>query len=1037
MRKMLRLIVPGLTVLLLSACVPVFGQTSDDLALPMTENLVFPDDAAKEQAQDLFDAKRSEAKIQPSVKPDDITILQPSEQLLDTLPKSVTGLIRQKNHRLLMSSEDGQAVYWTVESPESTAIMKRFPFQRQQILGLDVARGNDRMLMFTGSQELLLWNVQNSEIEKRITPVPRDGFTAAALNTDGKLIVTGSVLGTCTIYNADSGESIRSFPAHEKQIHAVAFSPSGRSVICASEDNTVSIWNLAGIAVNDRPTVAVVSRPVPMSSPPAERERPATVDESRPSTVFRGHKTPVVALAASANGQYIASGEKDGTIYVWEPATGKVVFEKKVYSNPVRVLVFSSDGRMLVSVEKDSKTLILWDIATQGEIRRYDRVGAPITAAAFIRDDSIIAIGRADGKVSLLSHFVKLIRKGEFAAAERNKQIQSLPVLKRMWRKDDNNNGLSPAGAFSNDGTQWISGALTGTIRFYDTKTGDSLRTLYFSGGCRSIAANPVEARMLAAVDGQNVIYEWSTENYQKTRAFLWHNQQVSALDYSRDGELAVSGSFDKTAVLWNAKTGEFLKRLIGHTDSVTAVAISHDKKRVATASSDQSAAVWNVETGEPVAVFVVPGEVREFSAVTFSPDGTKLAFCGGIDNPSVTVWDIASGDAVCEVGGYGVPISTCRFAADGRLFYTGDVAGNVVVWNTELKQPIYRLNENQGSVFGVCFDREMKFAAVMAGEQPTIWDISALNPDMKTGKLLREFSGHNALSARAIVLPGQDGNPDQVAGTGWSTLTFWNIDTGERLDQVHFGAGLGAVDYTPDGKRMILSLSDGRVPLIDTATRRITRVLEGHTGTVHVARFSADGKLAMSSAADKTAIIWDVARGVPKLTLKGHKEDVSVVQFSPDGSRILTCGPGAVLLWDAETGSVLYELVGHTHDRIWYAAFSPKGDVIASGSDDAEVIIWNAENGEIVKRLKQFNNGVFAIAFNRDGSYMAATEWGGRTTLWDTSTWTTVCEFPASGAWCCQINFTPDGKKLITSGGLTQKYQLWEVPEQFWPKAE
>ena len=996
-------------VLMISVFVPVWGQTNgdfshDDPSLPMMTNLVFPDDAEKENAHDLFDAKRSESTIQPSVKPDDITIMQPSEQLLDTLPKGVSGLVLQ-NNRLLMSSEDGHAVYWNIETPETTSVMKRFPFQRQQIIGLSVGAGSNRMMMFTGSQELMLWDIENANFENRITPTPRDGFTAASLSSDGHLVVTGSSLGTCSVYNAESGESLRSFPAHEKQINAVAFSRGGERIVCASEDNTVTVWNTLG-------------------------------NDNRPVTTFREHKTPVVALAVSNNGQHVASGEKDGTFYVWESLTGKVVFEKKVYAKPVGLLEFSSDGLMLVSVEKDSRTLILWDIASQGEIRRYDRTGASITAATFIRDDSVIAIGRTDGKVSLLSHFVKVIRKGEFAAGERNKRIHSLPVLKKMWR-NDSNNGISPAGAFSNDGTQFVSGTLTGTIRFYDTKTGDSLRTLYFTGGCRSIAADPREARILTAVDGQNVIFEWSTETYQKTRGFLWHNQQVSALDYSRDGEWAVSGSFDQSAVLWNVRTGEFKKRFLGHTDSVTAVAVSHDNQMVATASSDQSAAVWNVETGEPIAVFVVPGEVREFSSVTFSPDGKKLAFCGGIDNQSVIIWDIATGVAVWEVGGYGIPISTCCFGADGKLFFTGDVVGNVVVWNTELKQPIYRLKENQGSVYGVCFDREMKYAAVLAGEQPTLWDISSLNPEMKTGKLLREFTGHHALAARAIILPGQNGNADQLVGTGHNRLTFWDINTGERLEQVSFDAGLGGVDYTPDGKKLILSLSDGRVPLFDTATHRITRVLEGHTGTVHVARFSTDGQLAISSASDKTAIIWDVARGIPKLTLKGHKEEVSIVQFSPDGSKILTCGPGAVLLWDAETGQVLHELVGHTHDRIWYTAYSPKGDVIASGSEDRETIIWNAENGEIVKRLKQFNNAVFAIAFNKDGSYMAVTEWGNRTTLWDTSTWTTVCEFPAEGAWCCQINFTPDGKKLVTSGGLTGKFQLWEVPEEFWPKSE
>ena len=77
------------------------------------------------------------------------------------------------------------------------------------------------------------------------------------------------------------------------------------------------------------------------------------------------------------------------------------------------------------------------------------------------------------------------------------------------------------------------------------------------------------------------------------------------------------------------------------------------------------------------------------------------------------------------------------------------------------------------------------------------------------------------------------------------------------------------------------------------------------------------------------------------KVTLTKRTEGVYSVAFSPDGNMIACgSGDGAVHLWDVHTGEQIATLAGHL-ERVWSVAFSPDGKTLASGSDDGTVLLW------------------------------------------------------------------------------------------------
>jgi len=118
------------------------------------------------------------------------------------------------------------------------------------------------------------------------------------------------------------------------------------------------------------------------------------------------------------------------------------------------------------------------------------------------------------------------------------------------------------------------------------------------------------------------------------------HTGGVTALAFSPDGTRVLTGSYDHTARLWDAATGEAVATLAGHTAPVLAVAFSRNGTRVVTGSEDKTARLWDAATGKSVATLT--GHTGYVNAVTFSPDGTRV-LTGSWDN-TARLWDAVTG---------------------------------------------------------------------------------------------------------------------------------------------------------------------------------------------------------------------------------------------------------------------------------------------------------------------------------------------------------------------------------------------------------
>lgn len=161
--------------------------------------------------------------------------------------------------------------------------------------------------------------------------------------------------------------------------------------------------------------------------------------------------------------------------------------------------------------------------------------------------------------------------------------------------------------------------------------------------------------------------------------------------------------------------------------------------------------------------------------------------------------------------------------------------------------------------------------------------------------------------------------------------------------------------------------------------------VLHGHTKPVSQVRISPNGRYIASASADATVKIWNAETGEHMDTLVGHMAGVNCVAWAPDSDTLATGSDDkAIRLWDRVTGrpktttrrsvagQEMAPLRGH-HNYIHSLAFSPKGNIIASGSYDEAVFLWDVRAGRLMRSLPAHSDPVSGIDVCPDGTLVVS----------------------------------------------------------------
>jgi WD40 repeat protein len=157
---------------------------------------------------------------------------------------------------------------------------------------------------------------------------------------------------------------------------------------------------------------------------------------------------------------------------------------------------------------------------------------------------------------------------------------------------------------------------------------------------------------------------------------------------------------------------------------------------------------------------------------------------------------------------------------------------------------------------------------------------------------------------------------------------------------------------------------------------------------------------------------------------LAGHTDIVWSVAFSPDG-KMLASGSwnGTVKLWNLE-GKQLHTLTGHS-DKVWSVAFSPDGKTVASASDDKTVKLWSVE-GKLLQTLTGHTRAVYSVSFSPDGKMIVFASDHKTIKLWnlEEKQLQTLTEHTRA---VYSVSFSPDGK-MLAFASLDGTVKLWNL---------
>lgn len=207
----------------------------------------------------------------------------------------------------------------------------------------------------------------------------------------------------------------------------------------------------------------------------------------------------------------------------------------------------------------------------------------------------------------------------------------------------------------------------------------------------------------------------------------------------------------------------------------------------------------------------------------------------------------------------------------------------------------------------------------------------------------------------------------------------------------------------------------------------RLTAFLNGHTDAI---RDVAYGRRYIASASrDETVRLWDAeTHQAIEPPLTGHKSWVNAVAFNPDETLLASgSADGEIIVWNLNEQAATMHLSGHT-DAVWSLAFSPDGKLLASGSADGTIRLWDTGTFQSLRILQGHTNWVFSVDFSPDGTLLVSGSADNTLRFWDTATGEALGN-PLRGHadWVRSVRFDHSGQRVI-SGGADGYIIVWDV---------
>lgn len=549
---------------------------------------------------------------------------------------------------------------------------------------------------------------------------------------------------------------------------------------------------------------------------------------------------------------------------------------------------FSADGKLFAVVDFSKKTasqhsFYVWEVAT-GE------AFGPFHGPANYHRLTALS---PDGRTLAVWGYNAPKKAGAMATPAQVVQLWDVPTGKTL-RRFDVQHGNNSSAAFSPDGKVVAFADGLGTVHLWEIPAGKDLPGLVGRWGLGAFLTYSPDGKRLAAADWFGNFQMWNVASGQRLAATRSPAYRLVGLAFA--GDRIIARGVDHAAlVLWDPVTGQVLSPNEGHTNAVDSVRFAPDGKSVYSAGSDGKICQWDVATGKQVRHFyrgAADGLSRfsYFKPAELSPDGRYLAAdwqpqaapAEPLDNTGSThlrLWDLSTGNVTADIKGFSISYhSGYAFSSDGALLI-GPAA-----------------NTNREHDLVIC--------------------------DVETGRQVRKV--------KIPEMEHRDG----------SSIT---LSAGGKLAALSYGTRM--IGHGWEAWELLLWRTN--------EAKALCRLRRRGEQQSFVPAFSPSGKMLAAGGLGEILLV-DTDTGQPLRTLKGFVGGVSCLAFSPDGRRLAAGvyprqegqvppldGDCQVHVWDIEAEKTIGRYEGHRR-AIRSLAYSPDGGLLASGSLDTTILVWD-----------------------------------------------------------------------------------------------
>lgn len=243
------------------------------------------------------------------------------------------------------------------------------------------------------------------------------------------------------------------------------------------------------------------------------------------------------------------------------------------------------------------------------------------------------------------------------------------------------------------------------------------------------------------------------------------------------------------------------------------------------------------------------------------------------------------------------------------------------------------------------------------------------------------------------------------------------------------------AVAFSPDGRRVLTGSEDGTARTWRTRAGKPQRVLRGHAGPVRAVAYSADGKKALTGSDDGTARLWDAEKGKCLRQFVGHAGPVRAVAFLGKGRALTGSEDRTLRIWDRKSGRVLSTI--KMSGKVLDAKVSPDGLRVIVCMDRDQPEIWDLDEERLVSVMWGHAGPVTGAAWSADGRMLATGSSDGRVILWDPAKEHEVYSAVQAGP-VAQVAFLSGSRFLaVTSGKCGVVDPAGKLPPRIRTRAE